>query len=79
MKLRVRLRLSLYSIFREEMDAAIQRGWNRAHKYVEVPTPEQVCEGILQAVMGSLCDMIDFNTDDDPSFVSEKDYPPTGA
>lgn len=57
------MRVKTYSILERAVEEGVQRGWNRAHKYVENPTEETVRQEILQAVMGSICEV--FNFDDE--------------
>lgn len=42
------------------VENGITMGFNRAHKHVETPTMADINEAVLTAVMGELCDVIDF-------------------
>ena len=59
-KMKVDLKLKAYSIVSDAVDGAISYGLNRAHKHMDTPTSVDIHEAVLTAVMGSLCDIIDF-------------------
>lgn len=43
----------------------IQRGYRRAHKHVDNPTEEVLCETIEDCVLGMLYEYFDFDTEYD--------------
>ena len=53
-----------YVILQRAIDEGVERGWNRAHKYVDNPTEETIREQIAEAVMGSICEMFSFTKGD---------------
>ena len=60
LKPKVDLKLKAYSIVSDAVDSGISYGFNRAHKHMETPNSVDIHEAVLTAVMGSLCDIIDF-------------------
>ena len=58
--MKVDLKLKAYSIVSDAVDGAISYGLNRAPKHMDTPTSVDIHEAVLTAVMGSLCDVIDF-------------------
>lgn len=60
MKPTMDLKLKAYSIVSDTVDNGILIGIARAHKHVETPNSVDIHEAVLTAVMGSLCDIIDF-------------------
>lgn len=50
----------LFTIIEHCVEAGALRGYHRAHKHVEAPTPEAIAEAITEAVMGELCEWFDF-------------------
>ena len=50
----------LFSIIEHCVEAGAQRGYHRARKHVDDPTPEAIAEAITQCVMGELCEWFDF-------------------
>lgn len=47
------------------MEEGVAYGYQRAHKHTSTPTPEAVKEAIESAVMNALCEVIDFDDDND--------------
>ena len=61
MKLRMRLKIDVYEIFRDEIGYAIARGWAHAHRHVDEPGTEAIHDSIRSEVMSTLCDLLDFD------------------
>ena len=61
MSLRIRLKIDVYEIFRDEIGYAIARGWARAHKHVDEPGTEAIHDSVRSEVMSTLCDLLDFD------------------
>ena len=53
-----------YVILQRAVEEGFKRGWYRAHKHVDTPTPESIEEEVLSAIMGDICDVFTF--DDEP-------------
>ena len=47
-------------ILEQALEEGIRRGYLRAHKHVENPTEEAICETIEEQVMSSLYEYFDF-------------------
>lgn len=54
------MKLKTYTVVSIAVENGITMGFNRAHKHVETPTMADINEAVLTAVMGELCDVIDF-------------------
>lgn len=58
------MKLKTYTVVSIAVENGITMGFNRAHKHMETPTSTDICEAVLEAVltavMGELCDIIDF-------------------
>ena len=55
------MRFKAHEIVRRAVEEGALRGWHRAHKYDDHPTPEVAADEIVNAIMGELCDVIDFS------------------
>jgi hypothetical protein len=55
------LRFRAYELIDRAVEEGISYGWNRAHKHISDPEPEFVKEQIGIAVMGALCEIMDFD------------------
>ena len=55
------------------MEAGALRGVRRAFKHTEHPSDEAIAEAVENAVMGALCEVLEFSDEDPPSnpFVAE--------
>jgi hypothetical protein len=51
-----RMKVNEYQVMRDCIQAGINRGWQRAHKHTETPSPEQVLEAIEDAIMLQLAE-----------------------
>jgi len=58
------MKVKSYVILQRAIEEGYKRGYNRAHKHVEVPQPAALEEEILSAIMGEICDVFSF--DDEP-------------
>lgn len=55
------IKLDVYKIIRESIDKSIDHGWNRAHKYTEIPGIDHIKEELLNSIMNDLCQIIKFD------------------
>lgn len=61
------MKVKTYVILERAIEEGVARGWNRAHKHVENPTPEHIMAEILQAVMVDICNVFSFDEIEDRS------------
>jgi hypothetical protein len=54
----------MYKIIERCVDEGVAYGWNRAHKHVDNPTPEQIKEQIAYYVMNEISEWFDFSNGD---------------
>lgn len=54
------MKFRAYEIIAEAVGRGITLGHFRAHKHTDKPEPDAVQEAIHTAVMGALCDILDF-------------------
>lgn len=59
------MKLRAYNIVSDAIERGIERGYRRAHKHVDNPREEEVKEAVFTAVMGELCDIIDWDGGED--------------
>lgn len=59
------MKFRAYHIVAEAVELGIELGHFRAHKHIDKPEPEAVKEAIHIAVMGALCDILDFEPPSD--------------
>ena len=59
------MRAREYPLAEERVEIGLARGWRRAHKHVEHPSPEAIQEAQLQEVMNELCEAFDFDVPGD--------------
>lgn len=59
-KLKTELRLRAYTIVTNAVSYAIEAGIRRARKHTEQPQDSHIAECVEIAVIGALCDVIDF-------------------
>lgn len=57
---KVEVRVKLYHLIEDAVERGINRGWNRAHKHTDAPTEEMLKDQLNLAVMGEICELIDF-------------------
>ena len=50
-----------YALISRALEEGARAGWNRAHKYVDIPEPDSVQEAIVEAQWIALCEVIDFD------------------
>jgi len=50
------------------INEGVLRGYRRAHKHVENPTEESICEHIEEQIMSSLYDYFNFPNDDEDDY-----------
>lgn len=59
------MKLRAYNIVADAIERGIERGYRRAHKHVDDPHEDAIKESVFSAVMGELCDIIDWEAGDD--------------
>ena len=50
-----------YNLIAQCVETGVMLGWNRAHKYDEIPDPEAIRNAIEQAVLNEICEWFDFD------------------
>lgn len=50
-----------YLLLRECVERGVVRGWNRAHKYVDAPEPENIRDNIEECVLAEICEYFTFD------------------
>ena len=55
------IRVRVYPIIADDVEASVAYGWRRAHKHTSTPTEAQVCQEITNAVLNGLCEILDFD------------------
>lgn len=67
-KLEQSVRVDLFKIVSEAVESGITYGLNRAFKHVDNPTRAEIADAVCIAVMGELCDVLEFGPfEDEPS------------
>ena len=56
-----RIRMRAYPIISDAVEIAVGCGWNRAHKHTDEPEDHAIRTAIAEAVMSSLCEILDFD------------------
>jgi hypothetical protein len=56
-----KIKIDAYKIISESVENGVRYGLNRAHKYAEKPTNNDIIEQIHGAVMASLCEILKFD------------------
>ena len=49
-----------YTILQRAVEEGCKMGYNRAHKHVDNPTPQQIQESIINEVMNAICEVFYF-------------------
>jgi len=52
-----------YNLIYKCVEDGIEYGWNRAHKHVEDPEPQNIKDAIHLAIMNELCEWFTFEED----------------
>ncbi len=55
------VKINLYKLISEAVDAGITTGVNRSFKHTDKPSREYICEHVSCEVMNSICEVIDFD------------------
>ncbi len=63
MATRHRVKVKLYRIVLDAVEAGVAYGYNRAHKYADKPSAETIKQYIEHGVMNELCGVINFEDD----------------
>jgi hypothetical protein len=66
-KTRATIRLRAFEIIADAVERGVQRGMTRAYKHTNDPNSEHIAECVDEAVMGELCEVLDFDADRDNS------------
>ena len=56
------IRFRAYDLIAQAVETGVAYGWRRAHKHVDKPEEQKVQEEIESAVMGALCEIMDFES-----------------
>jgi len=56
----LRVRIDVYAILQEAVEAGVAYGWRRAHKHVDAPGEDAITREIAQAVLSEILDRFDF-------------------
>lgn len=54
------IRIRAYDVISRAVEEGIARGWNRAHKHSDSPSPETIRIAIEEEVMLEISDVVDF-------------------
>lgn len=55
------MRAKEYPLLQQCVEEGLAYGWNRAHKYTDNPTSEDIKTAMYDAVLGSICEWFDFD------------------
>ena len=55
------VRVNVYRIMDDAVESGVRLGYRRAHKHVDRPAEEQICDEIQRAVMHELCEYLVFD------------------
>lgn len=55
------VRVRTYSLVDRAVEEGLECGWRRAHKHTDTPEPDAIREAQLMAIMGAICEVIDFD------------------
>lgn len=50
-----------YNLMEQCVEDGVSIGWLRAHKHTDTPTPTQIQQQIMDAVMNEICEWFVFN------------------
>lgn len=59
------MRVKTYIVLERAVEEGFQRGWNRAHKHTDTPSVEVIRDAVLTAIMGDICDVFEFDGDEE--------------
>lgn len=54
------MKAKTYNLIRQCVESGVSYGWNRAHKHVDDPNPQQIKNEIEEAVMNEICEWFTF-------------------
>jgi hypothetical protein len=54
------VKIKIYEVVRRAVEDGVARGWQRAHKHTETPPQETIIENVIEAIMGDICEVLDF-------------------
>jgi len=55
------MKVKTLTILEMAINAGVKRGWNRAHKHIENPNEETICDNIEREIMNELCEYFSFD------------------
>ena len=61
------LRVRVYPVLVEAIEAGVRYGWRRAHKHEESPDERTIMEAIESAVLNEMCERFDLIDGEDRS------------
>lgn len=56
------MKVRTYSVIDRAVTDGINYGWNRAHKYTDSPSEDEIKQQMMIAVMHEMCEWFDFET-----------------
>ena len=57
------MRIKAYNILQRAIEDGIMYGYQRAFKYTDVPTEDQIKQAMIDSVINEICEVIDFDHD----------------
>lgn len=57
---KVALKLKTYTVVSDAVEQGVLYGIRRAHKYTDAPSDDLLLEQVREAVLSSLCEVVDF-------------------
>jgi hypothetical protein len=55
------MRVKVYPVLERAVEEGFRRGWHRAHKHTETPTPQAIEDEVTSAIMGDICEVFDID------------------
>lgn len=60
------MRFKAYAIVARAVEEGVRAGWLRAHKHVDDPAPHTIEQSIETAVLNALCEVLEFDSEENP-------------
>ena len=54
------VKVDVYKVIQDAVERGVRYGYSRAHKHVEHPGEEHLCQEVYTSVMNELCDLLKF-------------------
>lgn len=55
------MKVKTYSVIERAVEDGVNYGWNRAHKYTDSPTEDELKQQMMMAVMHEICEWVEFD------------------